>query len=132
MLGSSLCQQPSAAAIVPLPRALRNVAAGAAPERLIAPETQLPPLLPALASVRRRAVVAQAPSLLALLATTLQVLPAAAEAEPGDTASFYSLWPYVEPADILPYLRASVDPRDPAESVLQAIDRFAGFYPMYR
>jgi hypothetical protein len=37
----------------------------------------------------------------------------------------------LEPADILPYLRATATPGD-TDSVLAAIDRFASYYPMYR
>lgn len=47
------------------------------------------------------------------------------------SGSFYNDWPYLTPSDILPYLRATANPGD-IDSVLSAIDRFAGFYPMYR
>lgn len=50
---------------------------------------------------------------------------------PNDAGSFYSRWQYVQPADILPFLRATATPGD-TESVLQAIDRFAEFFPMFR
>jgi hypothetical protein len=48
-----------------------------------------------------------------------------------DGGSFYARWPYVKPADILPYLRTNATAGD-VNSVLAAIDRFSGYYPMYR
>lgn len=77
---------------------------------------------------------AAATALLAVAASWAAPRPpaaAAAAADEASKASFYAEWPYVSPADILPYLRATVTPGD-IDSVLAAIDRFAEFYPMYR
>lgn len=58
--------------------------------------------------------------------------PARADAGSApDAGSFYARWPYVQPGDILPYLRATAAAGD-VDSVLAGIDRFAGYYPMYR
>lgn len=56
---------------------------------------------------------------------------AAAPAQAGPASSFYSQWPYLQPADILPFLRATATPGD-IDSVLHAIDEFAAAYPMFR
>lgn len=51
----------------------------------------------------------------ALLATAAAAgaAPPARAADPG----FYSQWPYVSPSDILPYLRATATPGEPAAAV---------------
>ena len=45
-------------------------------------------------------------------------------------AAFYQRWPYVVPADILPYLRAHAAQGD-ASAVLSALEAFSTHYPMY-
>ena len=44
---------------------------------------------------------------------------------------FYAQYPYARPDDILPYLQDQATPGD-AQSVLDAIDAFSVYYPMYR
>jgi hypothetical protein len=72
----------------------------------------------------------------ALLAAAWQgaCLQAGAAEQPSSSASkasFYSEYPYIQPSDILPFLRDKATPGD-MSSVLAAIDDFAAFYPMYR
>lgn len=49
----------------------------------------------------------------------------------GAADDFYNRWPYAEPKDILPFLYATAAEGDP-QSVLDAIDEFSNFYPMFR
>jgi hypothetical protein len=57
--------------------------------------------------------------------------PAAAAAAAGRDPSFYAQWPYAEPSDILPFIRASAAPGD-AQGVLDAMDAFSLYYPQYK
>lgn len=77
------------------------------------------------------ASAAAAAAVVAALGPTAAAALAASPPEGQGGASFYSQWPYIEPSDILPYLEAAATPGDPG-SVLDAIDRFAEYYPMYR
>jgi hypothetical protein len=123
--------------------ALQQPQAGlACSQRPLPPTATMAACAAAPAAATRRRVLALLPPL-ALLSGAWEVLPARAEdgygdedaGEDGSTsdfdASFYSKWPYVQPADILPYLRATARRGDP-DSVLAAIDTFASYYPMYR
>lgn len=108
---------------------------GPVPGLAAAPAASATAAAPALT---RRGVLSLLAPLGWLSAAALAGRPAAAAAaaldlDKGGTVDpqFYSQWPYVRPADILPYLRATATAGDPA-SVLVAIDTFALAYPMYR
>lgn len=58
------------------------------------------------------------------------VVSSPAKAADAESSSFYARWPYVEPADLLPFVRASATRGDSA-SVLAALDEFATHYPNY-
>ena len=45
--------------------------------------------------------------------------------------SFFAEWSYSQPADIIPYIKATANEGDPA-SVLTAMDTFGRYYPMYK
>ena len=64
-----------------------------------------------------------------LVAPVLLAAPCQAAPALDDTA-FYTAYPYVEPADILPFLEAQTQPGD-ADGLLAAMDAFASRYPMY-
>lgn len=84
----------------------------------------LPPTPPAPATPRRH--------LLACAAASPLLWPRASRAYADDPAgaAFYQRWPYVVPADILPYLRAHAAQGD-ASAVLSALEAFSTHYPMY-
>jgi len=64
---------------------------------------------------------------LASLALALALQPARqARAE----ENFFETWPYVEPADVLPFVRSKAVAGN-ADSVLDALDEFCLHYPMY-
>jgi predicted O-methyltransferase YrrM len=68
--------------------------------------------------LRRRSVLATS--------LALAVLPAAPV-----RANFYETWPYVVPADVLPFVRHSAPPGD-VGAVLAALDEFTTHYPAYQ
>jgi predicted O-methyltransferase YrrM len=78
--------------------------------------------------IHRRAVLLQSAALALLLPPLAAPPPARAAAASN---SFYTEWPYLVPADILPFIRATA-PRGDAEAVLRSIDTFAKAYPMFR
>ena len=45
--------------------------------------------------------------------------------------SFFAEWSYSQPADIIPYIKATAKEGDPV-SVLNAMDTFGVYYPMYK
>jgi len=49
----------------------------------------------------------------------------------GNEGSFYELWPYAKPYDIMKYINEKSDEGD-LKSVLVAMDTFADAYPMYK
>ena len=117
--------------------ARRSTACRAQP---VSDDAGAPPLADGGTSFSRRRAAAVALLLpragAALLAAAWQgaCLSAGAAEQPSSSASkasFYSEYPYIQPSDILPYLRDRATPGD-VSSVLAAIDDFAAFYPMYR
>lgn len=82
---------------------------------------------------RRHTAIAAAALLAAAWPSSSPARAAGLSSRPSslDNAEFYSRFPYVQPADILPYLRAAATPGD-VDSVLRAIDEFASHFPMYR
>lgn len=89
------------------------------------------PPLPQHALTTRRHASAAILAAAAVWNTCLDPAQAEEEASEGQDPGFYSRWPYLEPGDILPYLSATAT-RGDTRSVLEAIDRFATYYPMYR
>jgi predicted O-methyltransferase YrrM len=51
-------------------------------------------------------------------------------AEAADDTDFYQRWPSVEPADVLPYVRATARAGD-ADAVVAALDEWGRHYPNY-
>lgn len=83
--------------------------------------------------VSRRAQIAGGLAVLSLSVAPCKDAIAATAAAAGstDAASFYARWPYIEPSDVLAYVKA-VARRGDADGVLAAIDKFSAYYPMYK
>ena len=87
------------------------------------PRCSLPPPPPPRASRRRLLAGAAA-------APLLSPRSARAFADDPEGAAFFQRWPYIQPSDILPYVRAHATQGD-AAAVLAALEAFSVHYPMY-
>ena len=57
-------------------------------------------------------------------ATAAAVTAAAKDDDEGEAESFYTRWPYAQPSDILPWVRAKAW-RGDTQAVLDALDEWA-------
>jgi len=98
--------------------------------RCVAPRCSVAPPPPPPPPASRRAALAGGAAAALLLAPARRSRAAPSAAGDPQGVDFYQRWPYVEPADILPYLRAHASQGD-AAAVLAALEAFSTHYPMY-
>ena len=83
-------------------------------------------------AMSRRVALMGSSSAAVVGARTLATSPPAVAADDFvKDPSFFAEWSYSQPADIIPYIKATAKEGDPV-SVLNAMDTFGRYYPMYK